>query len=88
VIDSPLLNEIVAEKFAPAAHKMILGVLTDRLGDVPADVEAAVRAIQDEERLDRANRLAARAADYPTFRRDLAARPAPPPDKPRRRRRR
>jgi hypothetical protein len=52
---------------------MVLNVLKDRLGDVPPEIEAAVRTVQDDDRLDHMNRLAARATDFATFRRELEA---------------
>ncbi len=79
MIDTPLMREIITEQHALKTHRIILNLLRDRLGDVPPEVEAAVRSVQDEDQLDRANRLAARAADYATFRRELdslLARPA------------
>jgi hypothetical protein len=65
--------ERVAEQVALSMHTTILNLLTDRLGSVPPDVEAAVHAVRNQQRLDRANRFAARAADYESFRRDLNA---------------
>jgi hypothetical protein len=89
MIDSPLIREIVTEQVAATMHRVIVDLLADRLGTVPPEVEAAVRTIQDDERLNRASRLAARAADFESFHRDLAALPVPPPpaeSRPRRRR--
>jgi hypothetical protein len=87
MIDSPALNRVIAKQFALKMHPIILNVLKDRLGDVPPEIEAAVRTIQDEDLLDRANRLAARTADYPAFRRDLEELrpPSPPPRRGRKR---
>jgi hypothetical protein len=73
MIDSPLIREIVAEQYALKAQKMILHLLQARIGEVPADIAAAVRNVQDEGRLDRVNILAARAKSYRAFRRDLDA---------------
>jgi len=87
VIESPILQRVVAKQFALKTQTIILNLLRDRLGDVPPDVEAAVRTIQDEEGLNRTNLLAARAAAYPAFLRDLTAAATPPPAQPPRPRR-
>jgi len=82
VIESPLWQDLFAEQFAEQVaekmHRSLCIVLRPRLGEVPADVEAAVKSVRDEEHLDRANVLAARAKNYAAFRRDLAALAAPP----------
>ncbi len=52
MIESPLLDRIINEKMAEAsaasAQKSILSVLKVRLGPVPEDISAAVRAVKDE----------------------------------------
>ena len=52
VIESPLWQELFAEKM----HRTICNVLRSRLGDIPADVEAAIQSVRDEGQLDRAQR--------------------------------
>jgi hypothetical protein len=82
VIDSPLMREIMDEQAAQLLHETIPDVLAERFGAVPPDLVAAVRSIQDVGRLKTVIRLAARAKSYATFRRDLAALTAAPPDAP------
>jgi hypothetical protein len=48
MIESPLIQEIVAEAVAEAMHKSILSLLRARFGDVPAVVEEELRAAMDE----------------------------------------
>jgi hypothetical protein len=79
VIESNYIGRIIAEQVALKTHRIILNLIRDQLGDVPSDIEAAVRTIQDDERLDRVTLLAARAADYEEFRRGLSALLAQPP---------
>jgi predicted transposase YdaD len=71
MIESPVLQELIQEMTAKRAHKMILRVLQDRFGPVPAEVSDALRAVTDEERLDQLASLAARCTDLEAFRREL-----------------
>jgi hypothetical protein len=73
MIESPAMQQFATDQHAQKTHKIILNLLRDRLGNVPPEVEAMVHLVKDEERLDRATRLAARAPDFATFRRDLGA---------------
>jgi hypothetical protein len=85
VIESPLWQELFAEQFAEKMHRSIGNVLRTRLGDIPADVEAAINSVRDEGQLDRANVLAAQARSFAAFRRQLAKLAAAPEQPPRRR---
>ncbi len=51
MIESPLIQEIVARSRQQAMQEDILSFLTARFGSVPDDVGAHLRAILDEERL-------------------------------------
>jgi hypothetical protein len=68
MIESPVLQELLAER----AHQLILGLLEDRFGPVPAEVIGALSAIKDEERLKQLNKLAARCTNLEAFRQQLA----------------
>jgi hypothetical protein len=64
MIESPLIQEIVAERM----HKAILRFLTRRFGSVPQEIERRLRTVQDEARLDELLDLAADCPDLETFR--------------------
>jgi hypothetical protein len=64
MIESPLIQEIVAE----ARAKSVLRVLSRRFGAVPQDVDAAVRGIQDDTRLEGLLDAAVDCADLEQFR--------------------
>lgn len=68
MIESPVLMQVLAER----AHKMILRVLKDRFGPVPKEITDVLKTIQDEERLELLNSLAATCGDFETFRQQLA----------------
>jgi hypothetical protein len=65
---SPLIQELMAQR----AHKDILGFLAGRFGSVPQEIEAAVRAIQDESRLDQLVDWTASCSNLEEFRTRLS----------------
>lgn len=69
MIESPLIDELMAWRM----HKAILRVLTDRFGQVPIEVEQALRLVQDEARLDSLISWAATCPDIPAFAERLAS---------------
>jgi hypothetical protein len=69
MIESPLIQELMAQR----GHKDIVRVLAARFGSVPPEIEAAVRAIQDESRLDALLDGAALCPDLEAFRQRLAS---------------
>ena len=79
MIESPMLNELVAEgvakgiatRTANRVRRNILDILVKKFGAVPSDVTAILAAITDDERLDRLNVSAAVAPDLESFRREL-----------------
>ena len=73
MIESPLIQELRQEFMAQRGHKDILRLLAVRFGSVPTDSEAAVRAIQDESRLDALFDWAALCPDLEAFRQRLAS---------------
>jgi hypothetical protein len=75
MIESPVLQRFVAKQIALKLHETIIHLLKDRFGVVPADVEEAVRRVQEGDRLDELNRKAALSADLDAFRRGLSALP-------------
>jgi hypothetical protein len=67
MIESPVLQELLAERM----HRAILGSLTGRFGPIPPEVEVALRAVRDDDRLQDLVVLAARCPDMETFRQQL-----------------
>jgi hypothetical protein len=71
MIESPMVQEILAENTQQTMHHSILRVLEKRLGPVPAEVSAAVRLTVDETALDALLDLAASCPDLDSFRAQL-----------------
>jgi hypothetical protein len=71
MIESPVLQRFLREQVGATCHKLILGILEDRFGPVPQDVVTGLKAIFDEDRLERLNKLAARCPDLDAFRQQL-----------------
>lgn len=67
MIESPVLLRFMAKR----RHNDILVALVSRFGPAPADIESALRAIIDEDRLDNLMERAAYCPDLDAFRRDL-----------------
>ena len=64
MIESPLIQELWAERI----HPLILRVLTGRFGNVPAEIVAAVRTVQEGAKLDDLVEWASRCPDLEAFR--------------------
>jgi hypothetical protein len=69
MIESPVITEWQAE----AMHRIVLRLLQDHFGPVPADLKTALTAIYDLNRLESLSSYAARCPDLDAFRRELAA---------------
>jgi hypothetical protein len=74
MIESPLIREIVGDRF----HKVILKLLATRFGPVSPELEAEVRSILDESVLDSVIELAAFSPDLKHFQAEMRAIPRPP----------
>jgi len=74
MIESPLIREIVGDRF----HKVILKLLATRFGPVSPELEAEVRSILDESVLDAVIELAAFSLDLKHFQAEMRAIPRPP----------
>ncbi len=72
MIESPVLNELIAETQAKTWHKGILGLLKNRFGSVPADLAEMLRGITDEEKLQKLLNLSSSCASLEEFRHHLA----------------
>lgn len=68
MIESPLIQELMAERM----HRAILRFLTGRFGAPPPEIAVAIQNIQDEQTLDDLVDLAARCPDLNTFRNRLS----------------
>jgi hypothetical protein len=71
MIESPLIQELMAERL----HRAILRVLAGRHGAVPPDITAALQAVTDDARLDELIDWAARCPDLDSFRARLSTPP-------------
>jgi hypothetical protein len=68
MIESPLIQELMAKSAAEALQKAIVALLGERFGAVPEDVAAALRLVMDEDKLRDLNTHAARCPDLSAFR--------------------
>jgi hypothetical protein len=71
MIESPVLQGLIAEKVAEQMHRAILETLEDRFGPVPTEVTTALHAITDADRLRALIRLVVRCPDMEAFRQQL-----------------
>jgi hypothetical protein len=69
MIESPLIAEVVSR----FQHKALLRALKAKFGPVPAEVMAAIEAIEDPERLEELIEAAAVFTDLDAFRKHLSA---------------
>ena len=68
MIESPLIQELMAKNTAQTKHEDILQVLCRRFGRVPEEIAAAVRTIFDNSKLRELLDEAASCADLEAFR--------------------
>lgn len=68
MIESPVIQEIVAQTEAETKAKAILAFLRARFGPVPTELAAAIKAVRDQDQLDRLVDSAALCPDLTTFR--------------------
>jgi predicted transposase YdaD len=73
MIESPLIQEIIDETRHENTRTNITSILQDRFGALPAEVSAALAAVQDMQRLNELLRVAYRCADLAAFQAQLAA---------------
>jgi hypothetical protein len=72
MIESPLLQEILAEERLQATREAILTVLTSRFGIAAREVEADLKSIEDGDRLNELIRLSASCRSLKSFRKRLS----------------
>ena len=70
MIESPLLEEFVADRVRAMAQRNILAVLETRFGGIPQDLAEQIQSVADEDRLTDLVRKAASCADLEVFRRE------------------
>jgi hypothetical protein len=73
MIESPLIQEMMAKKAAQTMHNAIVAVLEERFGTVPEDVVAALSLVLDEDYLRRLLKEATRCGDLAAFRAALSS---------------
>jgi hypothetical protein len=73
MIESPVLQELFAEREAETRRKDILKFLTVRFGPLPEDLKAALQTIEDGTKLDELVESAASCPDLGVFRARLQA---------------
>jgi hypothetical protein len=71
MIESPILQEWLAEHEIKTRQSIVLETLQERFGSVPADISAAVRVIAEEPRLKGLHKLAYSSASLDDFRKAL-----------------
>jgi hypothetical protein len=73
MIESPVLENLLAEQRAAAVQRVIGSLLKERFGVVPPDVEVALQKVTDPLRLEALNKLAAFCPDLEAFRQQLGS---------------
>ena len=73
MIESPLIQEIVARTRHEKTQELIVRFLTGRFGPLPLDLAAELRTIADEPKLDDLLEWATRCPDLDTFRAKLSS---------------
>jgi hypothetical protein len=73
MIESPVLQEFLAEQTAKCLHQAIEGVLKARFASVPADLSAALGKNTDGDRLQQLNTAAACCPNLDAFRHELGS---------------
>jgi len=72
MIESPVLQELIAEKIAESAQRLILSLLGDQFGNVPTDISVTLKAITNEDRLKQVIKAAARCPSLEDFRQQMS----------------
>jgi hypothetical protein len=67
MIESPLIQEMLAQSWQDGFHEAILGFLESRFGPIPPDVAAELHLISDKRKLAELNRFAGRCPDLESF---------------------
>jgi hypothetical protein len=73
IIESPLIQELMAQTRQETTQRDVVGVLEARFGAVPPEVVAELRTVRDEQKLNELNRFAALCPDLDAFRARLGS---------------
>jgi hypothetical protein len=73
MIESPWLQEIIAEERLKVCRKVIVTVLTSRFGLPAGEVETDLKSIEDDDRLEELIRVAASCRSLKAFRKHLSS---------------
>lgn len=79
IMESPIMQELVAVKNAERMHRAIIRCLQRRFGTIPDDVRAQIAIVANDDRLDDLTFAAGTCADLDTFRQQLANPPTGSP---------
>jgi len=71
MIESPLLNELIAEKVAEERQQALLNFLEARFGPVSVDLAHQVKGVTKADRLKQLTKQAAICSDLESFQQDL-----------------
>jgi hypothetical protein len=66
--DSPLIQELMGQAKREVLRAAVTRILTARFSAIPPETAALLRAVQDEEQLQRLNQPAALCPDLESFR--------------------
>jgi hypothetical protein len=72
-IESPLIDELLAQVTQEATQRDVVGVLEARFGAVPPEVVAELRTVRDEQKLNDLHRFAVVCSDLDAFRARLGS---------------
>ena len=71
MIESPLLNDLIAEKVTEERQQALLDFLEARFGPVPVDLAHRVKDVTNLDRLKQLTKQAAICSDLESFRQEL-----------------
>ncbi len=73
MIESPILDELIAKMTAKAMHRLLFGVLEKKYGPIPSEIKAYLGGITDDKRLEQINEFAALCPNLDDFRQKLGS---------------
>ena len=72
MIESPILQEIIAEGRVQGRRESLVAFLTTRFGAIGDELESDLKSIEDETRLNELIKLSASCRSLKSFRRNLS----------------
>jgi hypothetical protein len=73
MIESPLIQELLAQRSQEVMRQLIAKILANRFGPIPADLQAALQTITEEEKLSELVLLAGHCLNLDAFRREMGS---------------